>query len=344
MKAASIEKHGNLDEIKITNVNTPNIGPKEILVETKYAGLNHLDIFVTQGWPGLNLDFPHILGSDGSGIVKEIGSSVVKVEVGDKITINPGVGCGSCNFCLSGEQNLCKHFYIKGEHNNGTFAEYFTIPESNIFKIPEGYSLRKAAAAPLAFLTAWRMLVTKAQIRPGEFIFIQGGSGGVSTCAIQIAKLFNCQVITSTSSSEKADLLKKLDADHVINYNETPDYEKIVYKELTKKHGVDVVIDSVGEATFHKSIKMLKSGGRLVTCGATTGPFTKLNINQIFWKQLEILGSTMSNHSEFRTVMSHVFDGKLEAVIDKVFPFEKARDAEEYLNEGNQVGKILLEF
>ncbi|MCP4762875.1 MAG: zinc-binding dehydrogenase, partial [archaeon] len=305
---------------------------------------NHLDIFVTKGWSGLNLKMPHILGSDGSGIIKEIGNNVSTIEAGDHITINPGISCGKCSLCLSGNQNFCKKFSIKGEHFSGTFAEYFIIPESNIFKLNPEFPFNKAAAAPLAYLTAWRMLVTKGKVKQGDFVFIQGGSGGVSICAIQIAKLLGAKVITSTSSEEKVKILQKMGADHVINYNTTPNYSKFVYKELTRSKGIDIVIDSVGKATFENSIKLLRPGGKFITCGATTGPFTNLNLSSVFWKQLEILGSTMSNQSEFQEVMELVVNGKLDVLIDREFILEQAQKAEEYLNEGTHIGKIILKI
>ncbi|TFG18949.1 MAG: alcohol dehydrogenase [Promethearchaeota archaeon] len=344
MKAAYIEKHGLLGEIKVGDLEPPICKPHEVLVKTAYSALNHLDIFVTAGWPGLKLEFPHILGSDGCGKILEIGSAVqdASVQIGDMITINPGTSCGTCPTCLAGEHNFCKQYSIKGEFFKGTFAEQFTIPAVNILKIPHGFPLNEAAAAPLSYLTAWRMLTTKARVKSGDYVFIQGGSGGVSICALQIAKYFGATVISSTSSEEKAGILKKLGADHVVNYVENPDYPNTVFKDLTQRKGIDIVVDSVGPATFPNSIKMLNSGGRLVTCGATTGPISKINLNAVFWKQLEILGSTMSNQQEFRDVMKLVFEGKLKPVISKEFALSETQEAENYLDSGNHFGKIVL--
>lgn len=344
MKAAYIEKHGSLDEIKFGEVESLEYKPDEILVETAYSALNHLDIFVTAGWPGLKLEFPHILGSDGCGKVLEIGSEVQNssIQIGDYVTINPGTSCGTCSTCLAGEHNFCKEYSIKGEFFKGTFAEQFTIPAVNALKIPENFPLNEAAAAPLSYLTAWRMLTTKAQVRKGDYVFIQGGGGGVAICALQIAKHFGATVIVSTSTDEKAVRLKELGADHIVNYKENPDYPKMVFKEFTQRQGIDIVVDSVGPATFPNSLKMLNAGGRLVTCGATTGPISKINLNAVFWKQLEILGSTMSNQQEFRDVMKLVFERKLKAIIGKEFSLSDAKDAENYLNSGNHFGKIVL--
>jgi NADPH2:quinone reductase len=344
MKAAHIEKHGSLDEIKFGDLEAPECKPNEVLVKTAYSALNHLDIFVTAGWPGLKLKFPHILGSDGCGKILEIGSAVQdnSFKVGDMVTINPGTSCRECPTCLAGEHNFCSKFSIKGEFERGTYAEEFTIPAANVIKIPFAFPLDQAAAAPLSYLTAWRMLTTRARIKSGDIVFIQGGSGGVSICALQIVKFFGATAIVSTSTAEKAAKLKDLGADHIVNYRENPEYPKTVFKELTQRKGCDIVVDSVGTATFSKSLRMLKPGGKLVTCGATTGPISKINLNAVFWKQLEILGSTMSNQQEFRDVMKLVFEGKLKTVIDKEFQLSEAQDAERYLDSGAQFGKIVL--
>lgn len=344
MKAAYIKKHGSLDEIKFGEVEAPTCKPNEVLIKTAYSALNHLDIFITAGWPGLKLEFPHILGSDGCGEILEIGSAVQdsSIQIGDMVTINPGTSCGECSICLAGEHNFCKNFSIKGEFERGTDAEQFTIPAMNVLKIPTGFPLREAAAAPLSYLTAWRMLTTKARVKSGDYVFIQGGSGGVSICALQIAKHLGATVIASTSSEEKAFKLKELGADHVVNYIKDPDYPKTVYKDFTQRNGIDIVVDSVGPATFSNSLRMLRNGGRLVTCGATTGPISKINLNTVFWKQLEIMGSTMSNQQEFRDVMKLVFDGKLKTVIDKEYMLKDAQKAERYLDSGTHFGKIIL--
>ncbi len=344
MKAAYFSQHGNLDQLLIGELDIPKIGPNEVLIEAKYGALNHLDIFVIQGWPGLNLSLPQIIGADGSGIVKEIGSAVTTVAVGDKVTINPGLSCGKCDMCLSGQQVFCKQFSIMGEHGWGTFAEYFKVPEVNALKLPEDYPLDNAAAAPLTFLTAYRMLVTQANIKPGEFVFIHGAGGGVSSAAVQIAKYLGAKVIATTSTQEKIEKTKELGADFVINYKENKDYSKYVYTELTKRHGIDVVIDSIGQATFPTSIQLLRPGGRIITCGVTSGPFTKIGLTNVFWKQLEIKGSTMANHGEFRAVMKLIFENKLTPIIDKIFPLDQVKSAEQYLKDSNQFGKVLLKI
>ncbi|TFF84386.1 MAG: alcohol dehydrogenase [Promethearchaeota archaeon] len=344
MKAAFIEEHGNLDRLKVGNVEEPKIKSNEVLIKAEYGALNHIDIFIIKGWPGLNLSLPHVIGSDGSGIIKEVGKEVSLFNEGDRVTINPGLSCGKCFLCLSGKQNLCKDFSILGEHKWGTFAEYFKVPQINAIKIPDKLELETAAAAPLTFLTAWRMLTTQAHLKSEEFIFIHGAGGGVSSAAIQIAKYLGAKVITSTSTSEKMDQAMKLGANYVVNYVENPDFAKYIYTNITNKLGVDVVIDSVGEKTFQTSIRLLKPGGRLIIPGATTGSISQIDLRQIFWKQLKIIGSTMSNQKEFREVMNLIFLGKLKPVIDKLYPFEKIRDAEQRLSDHNQFGKILLKI
>jgi len=344
MKAAFIEEHGTLDRLKVGNVEEPIIESNEILIRAKYGALNHIDIFIIKGWPGLILSLPHVIGSDGSGIIKEVGKEVSLFNEGDQVAINPGLSCGKCFFCLSGKQNLCNDFSILGEHKWGTFAEYFKVPEINAIKIPEKIELNSVAAVPLTFLTAWRMLTTQANLKSEEFIFIHGAGGGVSSAAIQIAKYLGANVIASTSTNEKMDQALKLGADHVVNYVENPEFDKFIYTQITNKQGVDVVIDSVGQETFKTSIRLLKPGGRLVIPGATTGPISEIDLRQIFWKQLKIIGSTMSNQKEFREVMNLIFLGKLKPVIDKIYPLEKIREAEQRLSEHNQFGKILLKI
>lgn len=344
MKAAYIYEHGNSDKIEIGNLDIPKIGCNDVLIKIKYAALNHIDLFVVKGWSGLNLSFPHVLGSDGSGVVENVGSCVTKFKEGNRVAINPGISCGKCFHCLSGQQNFCSEFSILGENQWGTFSEFLRIPEINLIKVPDDFALEKAGAAPLTFLTAWRMLNTLAKTKREEFVFIHGAGGGVASAAIQIAKYLGATIITTTSTEEKMEKAKENGADFVFNYKQNNNYSKQVYKEITNKKGVDVVIDTVGKETFPTSVRLLKPGGRLITCGATTGPNSELDLRYIFWKQLKIKGSTMSNQKEFREVMNLLFDGKIRPIIDKIYSFEKVQEAEEYLNRGNQFGKILLKI
>ncbi|TXT67407.1 MAG: NAD-dependent alcohol dehydrogenase [Promethearchaeota archaeon] len=344
MKAAFFQEHGGIEKIKVGDVDEPRIKSDELLVEAKYGGLNHLDLFILEGWPGLSLKMPHIMGSDGSGIVKEVGEHTSLFKPGDRVLINPGISCGKCYYCLSGQQNVCPEFIIKGEHIDGTYAELFSVPEANALKLPNNFSFALAAAAPLNFLTAWRMIKTRANLQPNEFIFIHGAGGGVSSAAIQIAKLIGGNVITTTSTEEKMKKAEEIGADYVFNYTEDNNYSKEIYVEVTNKKGVDVVIDSVGQATFNESVRLLKPNGRLIICGSTTGPQVSLDLRRIFWNQLQIKGSTMSNQQEFRDVMNFVFSGDLKPIVDKSYPLDKAAEAERYLQKGKQFGKVLLKI
>jgi len=344
MKAAFIKKHGSLDQLLVGDLETPKIKPNEVLIQAKYGALNHIDVFLVRGWSGLKLSMPHVLGSDGSGIIKEVGSAVTSVSEGERVAINPGLSCGKCKFCLSGNQNFCKSFSIMGEHRWGTYCEYFKVPEENVLILPTNFSYELAASAPLAYLTAWRLLTTQAKLKQGESVLIHGAGGGVSTAAIQIAKYIGAKVITTTSDQDKMKKAEEIGADHVINYKTNPDYSKTIYSEITEKQGIDVIVDSVGKLTIPNSLRLLKPGGRLVIPGATTGPIAEIDIRQIFWKQIKIFGSTMSNQREFREVMKLVFARKLNPVVDKKFQLEKIIEAEIYLNEGKQFGKVLLEI
>ncbi len=336
------KQHGDISQIEYGDIDVPKIDPNEILIKTAYGALNHLDLFVLKGWPGLNLEMPHAIGSDGAGVVEEVGSQVNGFKKGDRVLVNPGIGCGRCIQCYSGQQNFCSQFSILGEHIQGTAAEFFKIPQENAVKIPDSLSFEIAAAAPLTFLTAWRCLVTQGNIKPGEYVLIQGAGGGLATAAIQIAKLFNAIVIATTGTDEKVEKTKKLGADYVINYNTNKDYKKYVFTELTKRHGIDLALDSVGQSTFPTSLSLLRQGGRIVIPGATTGPKAELDLRQVFWKQLKIIGSTMSNHAEFHEVIQHVINGKLKPIIDKIFPLTEGKNAMEHLNSANQFGKVLL--
>lgn len=344
MKAAFIKSHGELEQLSIGEFDLPQIKPNEVLIEAKFSALNHIDLFLIKGWPGLNLKMPHILGSDGSGIIKEIGSAVSTIKVGDRVTINPGLSCGKCYYCLSGKQNFCNQFSIMGETQWGTFSEYFKVPEENALKIPNDFSFELAAAAPLTFLTAWRALTTQAKLKADQTILIHGAGGGVSTAAIQIAKYLGALVITTTSNANKMKMAENLGADYIFNYKEDSNFGKMIYTEITNKKGVDVILDSVGKDTFQNSLRLLSPGGTLITPGATTGSIAEIDIRQIFWKQVRVIGTTMSNQAEFREVMNLIFQNKLNPVVDKIFPLNEVRDAEAYLKEGKQFGKVLLKI
>ncbi len=318
----------------------PVPGPDQVVVRVHAASLNHLDLAVRDGIPTLKLTLPHILGCDAAGDIAEVGSDVTDVEVGDRVVVNPGISCGRCEYCLRGEDSECADYKILGEHLPGTYAEKVAVPARNVLTIPTDMEFPQAAAVPLAFMTAWRMLITRAKVRPGEDVLILGAGSGVSTAAIQVAKLAGCTVFTTSSSDAKLEKAKALGADVLVNYKAMP-WSKAIW-ELTGKRGVDVVVDHVGEATFKDSVRSLRKGGRIVVPGATTGPMLELDARYLFWRQLSVLGSTMANQREFEEVMKLVFMGRLKPVVDRIFPLEQARQAHEYLGRGEQFGKVVL--
>lgn len=318
----------------------PVPGPDQVVVRVHAAALNRLDLFVREGLPTLTLALPHILGSDGAGHVAEVGSDVTELEVGDRVVLNPGISCGRCEYCLKGEDSECVDYRVIGEHLPGTYAEKVAVPERNLLKIPTDMDFEPAAAAPLTFMTAWRMLVTRAKVRAGEDVLILGAGSGLSTAAIQVAKLAGCTVLTTSSSDEKLQKAKSLGADILVNYKALP-WSKAIW-ELTGRRGVDVIVDHVGQATFKDSVRTLRKGGRVVIPGATTGPMLELDARYVFWRQLSILGSTMASRREFEEVMKLVFMGRLRPVVDRVFPLHEASAAHAYLGRGEQFGKVVL--
>lgn len=340
MKAVYITEHGSIDKLNYGDLKEPQISPREVLIKLKAASLNHLDIWVRQGIPGIKVEFPHILGSDGSGIVEQVGSEVKNVKVGEKVLLNPGVSCNACEQCNSGEHSQCSTFHLLGEHVNGTFAESVKAPFENVHPIPDGLSFEEAAAFPLVFLTAWRMLVSKARILPGETILILGIGGGVSSAALQIAKQIGAKVIVTSGDNEKIKKAKQAGAEEGINYNET-DFVKEI-RRITNKRGVDVVLDSIGAATWTKSLSCLTKGGRLITCGATTGLNPQTNIQRIFWNQISIFGSTMGNRKEFLQVFSLFNVNRIKPIIDSVFPLKNFKDAQIKMESKKQFGKIVI--
>ncbi len=341
MKAAVFHEHGDTDQIRLEEVPVPEPGPGEVRVKVAWGALNHLDIWTRKGLPGVELKMPHIGISDVAGTVDTVGEQVTGWENGDRVVVNPGVSCGKCIWCLRGEDATCKHYGILGEHLPGGAAEYAVVPARNLLRVPDGFPLEKACAANLSYMTAYRMLVSRAQVRPGENVLVLGAGSGVSSAAIQIADRLGADVYATTSTKEKEERAKALGAKMVVNYRENDDWHKAFYK-ATNKHGMDVVIDHVGEATWAKSVRALAKGGRLVTCGGTTGPKTEQDVRLLFWRQLSILGSTMAHDREYREVMSLVFNRKLDPPIDEVFPLERLAEAQRRMENHEQFGKIMI--
>lgn len=343
MKAVQIHEHGGLDKLCYGEVEEPKLtSPEEAIVQLKAAALNHIDLWIRKGLTAMEISLPHILGADGAGIVVEVGTQVSNVKRGDAVCLYPLSGCGQCEFCLADKDFMCLHIRVLGERVKGTYAEYVRLPARNCFLIPPGLSFEEAASFPLVFLTVWRMLVTNAQLKPGEDVLILGIGGGVATAALQVAKQIGAHVIVTSSSDEKLDMAKNWGADHGINYRRC-EFSKEV-RALTGKRGVDVVVDCAGGESWSHSLASLAKGGRLVTCGATAGASAQTDIRRVFWNHLTIFGSTLGTRREFRQVQSFMGASHLRPVIDEVFPLKEAAEAQKRLEEGKQFGKIVLQI
>ena len=342
MKAITFHQPGGPEVLRYEDAPAPVPGPGQVLVRVKACGLNHLDLIVRARGPATGLLWPHITGSDAAGVVAALGAGVAGIELGMGVVLNPALSCGACRYCQAGEQSLCRSFGILGRDARGAMAEYVVIPAGNVVPIPPGLSAVEAAAAPLVFMTAWRMLVTQAAVRPGERVLVVGAGGGVATAAVQIAKYLGAVVYVTTGGPAKVERALALGADAALDYRSTDVVAAIA--DLTDGDGADVVIDSVGAATWKSSLECLGKAGRLVTCGATAGPLAEMDLRILWRKQISLHGSTMANDREFRAVMGVLAAGKLRPVIDRVFPLSEARAAETYLESASQFGKIVLEL
>jgi NADPH:quinone reductase-like Zn-dependent oxidoreductase len=337
-----IRGYGGLENVSVEDVPKPvPEQPDDVVVAVRAAALNHLDLFVVAGLPGLTHPFPHVLGADGAGVVEAVGAGVSRVKPGDRVLVNPGIWCGRCEFCEAGEESLCLTYGILGEHAPGTFAEAVRVKETSLAPLSATVAWAEAAAFPLVTLTAWHMMVTRAAVRPGETVLIWGIGGGVALAALAAAKLLGARVIVTSSSDDKLARARGLGADEGINYA-TADVAKEV-RRLTGRRGCEVVLDSVGEQTWVTSLRCLARGGRLVTCGGTSGPMVTTDVRKLFWHQWTIMGSTMGSRAEFEQIAGLLGDGHLKPVIDGVYPLAGARDALERLRQGGQFGKLVLE-
>jgi NADPH:quinone reductase-like Zn-dependent oxidoreductase len=340
MKAILFHQHGAPDVLKYTNAPDPTIRPNEVLVRVKACALNHLDLWVRRGMPGVSIPLPHIPGSDIAGEIAQIGADVTTVKVGQKVVLAPGVTCGKCPACLSGQDNRCRQFTNLGYLIDGGCAEYVRAPDVNCLPYPENLSYEEAAAVPLVFQTAWHMLVGRAELQPGEDVLILGAGSGVGSAAIQIAKFSGARVIATAGSDQKLEKARQLGADHLINHKSQKIHDEV--RRITGKRGVDIVFEHVGVATWDESLASLAPSGRLVTCGATTGYDAKLDLRFLFSRQLSLLGSYMGTKSELLTVMKLVAAGRLKPIVDRVVPLAEAAAAHAYLEVGSQFGKVVL--
>jgi NADPH:quinone reductase-like Zn-dependent oxidoreductase len=310
-----------------------------VLVRVRACALNHLDVWVRKGLPGVKL--PHILGSDIAGEVAEVGEYVAGFKTGQRVLIAPMHFCGSCAKCVRGLQNQCREFTVLGNGVDGGNCELIAVPSMNLIPIPDGLDFTQAASLPLVFLTAWHMLMGLAGVRPGQTVLVVGASSGVGIAAIQIAKMFQCRVITTAGDEAKLEKARGLGADHGIHHYKQRISDEV--RKLTNKEGVDIVIEHVGVATWEESVKSLKSSGTLVTCGATTGPNVAIDLRHLFARQLRLLGSYMGTMGELHEVLGHVFAGRLKPVVDRVFPLSEIRAAHEYLEKSQMFGKVVLD-
>jgi len=339
MRAARFHEFGGPEKVRVEEVPRPVPGLGEVLVQVRAAAMNHLDLWVRRGLP-IETTMPHVGGSDVAGVVAELGPGAEGVEPGTRVVVNPSLSCGRCRYCVAGETPLCPRYRILGEHTDGGFAEYVAVPAANVHPLPDGYAFEDAAALPISYMTAWRALVSRARVRPGEEVLVLGASGGTAIAAVQIAKLAGARVYAVTSGAENVRRVHELGADVVYDRTEV-DFSREVYRD-TGRRGVDVVVENVGEATWKGSVRALASGGRLVTYGATTGPRAEVDLRLLFWKQLQLIGSTMASRAEFEEVLRVAFRGDLRPVIDVVLPLDRAREAHERLEAGGQFGKVVL--
>jgi NADPH:quinone reductase-like Zn-dependent oxidoreductase len=339
MRAAIFHENGGPEVVRIEEVARPVAGPGEVLVEVRAAALNHLDLWVRRGIP-IETTMPHIGGSDVSGVIAEVGEGVDAGRVGERVVVNPSLWCGRCRECARGEESMCARYRILGEHTNGGFTEVIAAAADRVYAIPDELSFEEAAALPISYQTAWRALLTRARLRPADDVLVIGASGGTAIAAVQIARLAGARVFAVTSGAENVRRLRELGAAFVYD-RDVEDWSKAVFR-ATDRRGVDVVVENVGAATWAGSVRALARGGRLVTYGATAGPVVEIDVRVLFWKQLEVIGTTMASRSEFEDMLRAVVTGGLRPVVDSVMRLDEARQAHERLEAGGQFGKIVL--
>jgi NADPH:quinone reductase-like Zn-dependent oxidoreductase len=338
MKAIRFHEFGGPEVLKYEDVPEPILHKDQVLVRVKACALNHLDLWIRKGLPGIKL--PHINGSDVAGEIAQVGEYVGDLKAGQRVLLAPMTYCGHCAQCVGGQQNMCRDFSVLGYAQDGGDCEFITAPRANVIPIPDTLSFEQAASVPLVFVTAWHMLVGRCQIKPGDTVLVLGAGSGVGSAAIQVAKLFNAIVITTAGDKAKLAKGRELGADHTINHYQQKISEEV--KRITSKRGVDIVFEHVGSATWEESMKSMAPGGKLVTCGATTGNDAKFDIRFLFSRQLSFLGSYMGTMGELHAVLKHVFSGRLKPVVDRTFPLKEAAAAHTYLEKSEQFGKVVL--
>jgi NADPH:quinone reductase-like Zn-dependent oxidoreductase len=342
VKALALTAVGGLEHLRVQELPEPVLqSAGDVLVRVQAVALNRLDLLVAEGLPGVNYSFPHVLGCDGAGTVLETGSSVRGLRPGDRVMINPTLSCRTCPWCLQGEDSLCERLQVLGEHRSGTAQELLVLPAENLALVPEAMPTPQAAAFSLATLTAWRMLTTRARLQPDETVLIWGIGGGVAIAALQIASLLGARAIVTSGSDSKLDVARSLGADVVLNHRQADVAAEV--RKVTGGAGADVIVDSSGEQSWRHSLRALRRGGRLVVCGATTGPHVSLDLRRLFWHQWSLLGSTLGNRREYAEIVRLAGEGKLWPVVDRVVPWDQALSALERMARGEQVGKLVIE-
>lgn len=340
MKAIQFHQHGGTDVLVYEEVPTPKPGPNQVLIRVRAASINHLDIWVRNGIPAFPIPLPHIPGSDASGLVEEVGEGVTGFKRGDPVVISPGLSCFQCQACLSGDDNLCDQYSILGAGSKGTYAEFTVVPARNLVSKPLEITYEEAAAFPLVYLTSWHMLMSRAHLTPGDDLLVLGAGSGIGSAAVQIGKLIGARVIGTVGSEEKLPKAKDLGVDLALNHSEEDIKAKVM--EFTDGRGVDVVFEHVGPASWQTSMNVLAKKGRIVTCGATTGPEVSIDLRFLYMKKLEILGSIMGTRAELLRISQLVSEKKLKPVIDSVHPLEEAEAAQDLMEQRKIFGKLVL--
>ena len=340
MRAVRVTAHGGLDAVECVEIDAPTPKPGEALIRVRASGMNHLDLWVRRGVEGHRFPLPLTLGSDGAGIVAEVGDGVSDVEVGDEVIVAPATSCGRCEACLSGNDPLCRHYEILGESCDGTSADFISVPTSSVFKKPSSMTWDEAACFTLSALTSWTMLNDKARLRPGETVLVLGGTSGVGSMAIQLAKWCGARVIATAGSEEKLALCAELGADECVHHHEESIPERV--RAITKRRGVDIVFEHVGAATWESSVRSLARGGRLVTCGATTGAEVAIDLRALFFKNIALLGSTMGSRGAIPLLLRAYEAGAIRPVVGATLPIQDPQEAHRRLEAGEVQGKVVL--
>src|SRR6185312_8748627 len=339
-EAMVLDRHGGPEVLERRTIDLDAPGPCQARVRVHAVAMNHMDLWVRKGGPAFKLQYPHRLGCDIAGVVEELGPGARGVAVGDRVMVQPGLSCGVCRACLSGRDNLCRSYRILGENAQGGYARHINLPDVNLIRIGEKLGFAEAAGFPLCTLTAWQMVFRKGQVKPGQTVVVHAAGSGVSSIAIKLCKMIGARVVATTGSPEKRDRARAIGADEVIVTSEQ-DYVGEV-KRLTGKAGADVILDHVGGELLEKAVAAAAWGGRIVTCGATAGFSAKIDLRQIFFRQVELLGSTMGSKGDLLEAVPMILDGRLRAIVDRQVPLWQAREAHEALENRTVFGKVVL--